>query len=359
MIPLSAVVDLDDFYASVNDGFIRLTGSAAGLTVANYTDRCTWDRAWTPTTLACRGLIFDEQQRVVARPFPKFFNHGEPNAPAIPLHDYVVTTDKVDGSLGILYPSPFGGYSIATRGSLTSEQALVGSLIWKSKYAGRFTPNPSWTYLFEIVYPDNRIVLDYGDQRDLILLGAVDIATGRSVNPTAAALGWPGPAAETLSHPTLASALSAPPREGREGMVVWHPATDSRVKLKQEDYLRLHKLLTGVSERDIWEVMLRHEDPCDVYADTPDEFHEWIESVRVAITLRLGTLLSDVFYEYNLPEFKPRDGEPRGEYAARIHGHTYAPFFFRLLDGKSIWEMAMKKIRPNKTTTMTMDKEAA
>ena len=33
----------------------------------------------------------------------------------------------------------------------------------------------SWTYLYEIVYPENRIVLNYRGLHDLILLGAVDI----------------------------------------------------------------------------------------------------------------------------------------------------------------------------------------
>jgi putative RNA ligase len=39
------------------------------------------------------------------------------------------------------------------------------------------------TVLVEIVYPANRIVLDYGGLDDLILLGAVDIATGRTFGP--------------------------------------------------------------------------------------------------------------------------------------------------------------------------------
>ena len=37
-------------------------------------------------TVACRGLILDDADRVVARPFPKFFGPSEPDAPAVPTH---------------------------------------------------------------------------------------------------------------------------------------------------------------------------------------------------------------------------------------------------------------------------------
>src|SRR4051812_16154524 len=90
-------------------------------------------------TLACRsrGLIVDRDDNIIARPFGKFFNHGERLAAEElkslyaragkdgegkqrlpPVHVY----DKVDGSLGILYWTS-SGPMIATRGSFQSEQA--------------------------------------------------------------------------------------------------------------------------------------------------------------------------------------------------------------------------------------------
>jgi RNA ligase len=42
-----------------------------------YTERCGYDRAWDETTVLARGLILDRvERRVVATPFPKFFNLG-------------------------------------------------------------------------------------------------------------------------------------------------------------------------------------------------------------------------------------------------------------------------------------------
>ena len=40
------------------------------------------------------------------------------------------------------------------------------------------TLDREYTYLFEIIYPSNRIVVDYGSSRRLVLLAAVHTQTG-------------------------------------------------------------------------------------------------------------------------------------------------------------------------------------
>lgn len=67
--------------------------------------------------------------------------------------------------------------AIATRGSFTSEQAGHATAVLHTCYP-RFEPPEGLTVLFEIVYPGNRIIVDYCDTDDLVLLGAVDTATG-------------------------------------------------------------------------------------------------------------------------------------------------------------------------------------
>ena len=106
--------------------------------------------------------------------------------------------------------------------------------------------------LVEIIYPTNRIVIDYGSLDDLVLLGAVDVATDRTFGPDAVD-GWPGPIIERFDHATLADALAAEPRDNREGFVVWFPATDIRIKIKYAEYVRLHRIVTGLNARSVWE----------------------------------------------------------------------------------------------------------
>ena len=42
------------------------------LRILNYTAKATYSRHWNEATIACRGLILDDTDGVVARPFPKF-----------------------------------------------------------------------------------------------------------------------------------------------------------------------------------------------------------------------------------------------------------------------------------------------
>ena len=98
------------------------------LRILNYTAKATYSRHWNEATIACRGLILDDTDGVVARPFPKFFGPSEPDAPAIPAHQEMEVTAKLDGSLGIAYTRPEGDVRLATRGSLASKQAREAAI---------------------------------------------------------------------------------------------------------------------------------------------------------------------------------------------------------------------------------------
>lgn len=54
-------------------------------------------------------------------------------------------------------------------------------------------------------------------------------------------------------YPTLRAALEAEPRPGQEGLVVFFPDTGDRVKLKQDDYVAIHRLVFGLTARRVWE----------------------------------------------------------------------------------------------------------
>lgn len=245
-------VDLDELAKMGEQGYVRKVVHPRGhLELFNYTEACTYEGVWNDTTRQCRGLILDLQGNVVARPFAKFFNHGEPNAPELDLDAPVIVTDKMDGSLGILYDDLMGSYAIATRGSFTSEQAIHASLLWNERYFSAWAPPAGVTCLFEIVYPRNRIVVDYGELDDIVLLGARETETGAHVDSRI--LEWPGLATEEHPYSTLRAALEAPPRPGQEGLVVFFPDSGERVKLKQDDYVAIHRLVFGLTARRVWE----------------------------------------------------------------------------------------------------------
>ena len=133
------------------------------LRIYNYSAEVQYSNRWNDVTLNCRGLILDEDYNIVARPWKKFFNLGQVDLP-IQLTDSVEIMDKADGSLGILYPvvHPDGfdvNWAIATRGSFASEQAIHATAVWNDKYS-HLLPEAGLTFLYEIVYPANRIVLN-------------------------------------------------------------------------------------------------------------------------------------------------------------------------------------------------------
>ena len=154
------------------------------LRIFNYSKVCQFDRKWDDVTIQCRGLIMRGDE-IVARPFRKFFNLGEveetkiENLPA----EMPQVTEKFDGSLGILYFQPDGRPAIATRGSFTSDQALRATEMLRNMPPFWNNIDLNLTYLFEILYPENRVVVNYGNREELVLIGLVNRTTGEECTP--------------------------------------------------------------------------------------------------------------------------------------------------------------------------------
>ncbi len=227
------------------------------LRILNYTAKATHSRSWNAATVACRGLILDDANRIVARPFPKFFGPSEPDAPAVPSGRPMEVTAKLDGSLGIAYTHLGGGVRLATRGSLTSDQAVEATRIWHEKYRHIAIPE-GLTPLFEIIYPDNRVVLDYGGMRDLVLIALIDIETGADVGP--GGFDWPGPRADAESFAdfdALAEHVATASEADHEGYVARFTAggagPDIRFKLKYPSYVVAHRAAFGLTTARVWE----------------------------------------------------------------------------------------------------------
>lgn len=312
--------------------------------ILNYTEKAAYDRVWNNVTLNCRGLIVDAFGNILARPYPKFFNYGQPDCPVINLDERVVVSDKLDGSLGILYKGRDGKNYIATRGSFTSDQAIHATEVLNTKYAN-FVPPKGITMLFEIIYPENRIVCDYGDMDDLVLLGSVDIASGDNWDATDMDWGWPGPIAESFEYTTMREALAAPPRVGKEGFVVHLLISDVRVKIKQEDYISLHRIVTGLNARSVWEAMLDNTVD-ELIEQIPDEFHEFIRGVEEDIDDDVNDAVMRSYKDYDsiLDEIGVNSSKKDFAMIAKDKPDSWA--LFALWDGKDIRKEYLRRAKP-------------
>lgn len=337
---------LDDMLAQ---GYVRRQEHPTlPLAILNYSQTCQFDRAWNEVTQQCRGLIHDTDTLTVkARPLPKFFNYGEPDLDLDP-DEPVIVTDKLDGSLGVLYDDGDGG-AIATRGSFTSDQALHATEVWKARYARSMEqPHPCWTMLFEIIYPGNRIVCDYQNTDDLYLLGMVHQRSGKLYRPHNIA-GWTGPAvAQLTEYRTLADALTAPPRAGMEGLVVDLLHADTHVKLKQADYVALHRIVTGLSTRTVWEHLADGRALVELIEQLPDEFHAWVGTVARQLIEEVATIHREVDTEHQRILAKLVEDWSRKDYALLAKDHRHKAALFRHLDGRDFRDYCWRLVKPER-----------
>jgi RNA ligase len=341
---------VDDYEEAREAKLITAREDGAGLSILNYSDSAiytpgSWDN---PAVRQCRGLIVDEVRNVIARPWAKFFNHGQIEAGELDLNAPVEVTDKMDGSLGIIHVTSGGQQRVASRGSFESDQAIHATAVLHARYpslmsVGIITP------LVEIIYPSNRIVVDYGDLDDLVLLGGVDIETGDYIGPAATAtiIGWSGPRAEVFNYATLRDALAAEPRPGKEGFCVRYRNENRIVKIKQEDYVRLHRIVTGLSERTVWEHMSEGRTMASLLGPLPDELHQWTRGVWARIDLEAMDVEDRArMAHHQILESLPT-GWSRGDYAeqAKRKG-SLTPLLFNLLDNRDPRPAILRNLKP-------------
>jgi RNA ligase len=349
-VQLAQIVNLRRLEEKVAEGWVRKQAHPTlPYDIYNYTKKTQAFWVWDDVTTLTRGLIVNRQTgEVLARPFPKFFNYGEQAAKDVKWHEDepVIVSDKLDGSLGILYPHGDGTFAVASRGSFTSDQAVAATAIWWAKYSGRFRPPAGITALFEIIYPQNRIVVDYGDVQDLVFLGFVDIETGTTYGPDSSVY-WPGPRAEVFPYRSLAEALSADPRPGKEGLVVHFQNSDVRVKIKQSDYVELHRVVTGLDERVVWQWLKDGDDPELAGAFLPEEFRTWIVETSDRLLTEFDVRRASVmrrWFELQADGFIA----DRKSFAIAIKDEPawLKACLFNRLDQKDYTEIIWKNIRP-------------
>lgn len=331
------------------------------LVIWNYTPEVQYGQIWDEITLQCRGLITDTAGNVIVRPFKKFFNYEElTNKNVIPVKgDYVYVQEKMDGSLGILFCYK-DEWIMATRGSFVSDQAIKGMEILKRKYS---VFDRAWlqeyAYLVEIIYPENRIVVDY-EKEKITFLSAV-LNEGFS--------GWK-PTDETELHWTMAcsifsangikksdivkteqhfsfsdelyKSLKEKNENNKEGFVLRFFPGNFRMKIKFEDYVRLHKIMTNISTTSVWEVLSNGENMNDLLKDVPDEFYEKIKEYETELLNEFRCLKSE--YEDHFESIR-RLGT-RKLFAQSATSFKYPSILFGILDGKDISPIIWKITKP-------------
>jgi RNA ligase len=208
------------------------------------------------------------------------------------------------------------------------------------------------TYIFEILFAENRIVVDYGDYEGLVLLGAFNTETGEEI-----------PYSELKSlegfdivkkydgikdYSTLKNLVD----NNAEGFVVRFSNGD-RMKIKGEEYLRLHKIMTNISTTGVWEMLSNGKDINEVLKDVPDEFYKKVK--EYADTLNYGHYQvseqcgkSHDYFRYG--KYGDREVEPtKKEYAEHVMKYSHPPYrsvMFAMWDGKPYDKLIWNILKP-------------
>jgi RNA ligase len=359
------------------------------LAIFNYSRTCQYGAQWDDITLNCRGLVLDNEGNVIAKPFPKFFNYEEHTADEIPNEPFEVF-EKMDGSLGIYFyyereltyteryklwfngnyetgmeyceeivpnfddpyyhptPKTKGGWYMATRGSFTSEQAIKGMEIAKKYNYDRICV-PGFTYLFEIIYPENRIVVDYGKDERLVLLSIVNPEGNEIPYEDIEMDGWD--IVNRYDGVSDYTKLKGMISNDAEGYIIRFK-NGMRMKIKGDEYVRLHRILTNFSTTDIWELLMNKGDVGEFLERVPDEFDKWVKSTI--------SELKYAFFQISERAGKLHDGFRYGKYGDVYPEPTkkefaefvmkqqeiLRPVMFAMWDKKPYDDIIWKLIRP-------------
>jgi hypothetical protein len=382
-VKLGQILDLDLLKQRIDEGYVRQQHHPREpLRILNYSQKTQWEQAWDDVTRQCRGLIVRDDNEIVARPWVKFFNWEE-HTGEINLDTPVRVFAKLDGSLGVLYPISTGlGWAIATRGSFMSEQAIRGSRMLLEKLQN-WSPNPNLTYLWEVIYDENRIVVNYGGESKLVLLDILETETGLQARDWEWA-SVPEPWVDEIDVDTLEQALTFEPGSNAEGIVL---RFDDGLMLKQktERYVHLHRILTGTNARNVWETAAvkacrdlikepKHWgsylgiDPeraaeilvvgDDWLEDIPDEFHLWVKSVLDECRSKAERLIDEAL-ELATQATPIEDRRLRYE---SVKGHPLSKEIMRYIDKHESAEIVLRAWReacPEPTSPFNRSEDVA
>lgn len=256
-------------------GLIK-SSKGGDFTVWCYTPQAVLSHVWDPVTRACRGLVYHDDGTLVSRPYPKFFNWNQPEA--VMEHGPFDAYEKMDGTLIVV-----GNYNdeavVCTKGSFDTwhteraEKLLMG-----------YVPPKGVTALFELITPENRVVIDYQGFEGLVLLGGVWNDTGEDTehpDQFAENTGWPGEVVVRRNfnlHSMLNTIQDPTAGEGHEGfVVVWSkPGQPSnRVKLKFAQYIQLHAIYSDLTTKRVWNAVY-DDNVKELLELAPDEFESVI-----------------------------------------------------------------------------------
>lgn len=286
-----------------------------------------------PIVRECRGIILEKDTwNVVAYAFNKFGNYGESYADEIDWPSARVG-EKVDGSLIKIYFYD-GEWRVGTNSTIDANDAELSSPPYHN-FMELFNVaadicglnydklDPHFTYIFELRSPYNRVVVPYDDIR-IIHLGTRDNRTCEEVEVD---IGIDKPKQYMLSSLDDCIAMAATFDSTKEGFVVVDK-NYNRIKIKSEDYVRVHRLANNGSLTLERAIDLIRVNEIDEFLNYFPNYTFYINNIRNC----LAAFRNDILFNVNMALIGKMECKTRKDFAAIAKTFPYPAIWFKVYD---------------------------
>jgi hypothetical protein len=258
---------------------------------------------WLKDNLIFRSSVWDKEGTPVSLSFKKFFNWDEKSDiyPAPNNLQNAKLVEKLDGSTLII--SRYKGHTvIRTRGTVNALNQDNGHEIniLREKYNKffEFVESQETTpvsYIFEWLSPSNRIVLDYGEEPDMVLIGAIfhndyTMMTQDGLSIVASQLQLRRP--KTYSYNSVEEMKkSVEALRDQEGLCVYYDDEQQIRKVKSAHYLFLHRAKSEISSIDkVIDVYIDWFLPRYTMSHEPTGYVEFFEYLTEKFDFEIATM---------------------------------------------------------------------
>ncbi len=312
---------------------------------------------WTQDNKHLRSSVWDSNGNLVSAGFPKFTNWGE-NPEHFPVPTSLNNThivEKIDGSLFIV--SRWNGRFIyRTRGTVNAAKLDNGHEveIFKQKYQSAldkiFEDSSPHSLLFEWVSPEQRIILDYGDQPEWYLIGCVyheDYSLMEQFRLDELAHQYEFKRPPSYIFPSIKDLMGNVEQwKNKEGVVIYSNNGQMPHKVKAFEYLTKHRFKSEATLENTLELYLKSNKPS--YQEFKQQLIEAFDYECFEMVRGFASDICDGAKEVqhiveNMEAFVKTELSryPTRKLQAAVTFQSYgktnrSSFVFKILDGKSL-----------------------
>jgi RNA ligase len=194
----------------------------------------------------------------------------------------------------------------------------------------------------------NRIVVDYGDREELVLLSKIRTSDGNEVSHAELMNNYSDlfTVVKTFDFDinSVNDLKELKEIENKEGYVIRFE-DGFRVKVKFSEYVRLHGILTNVSNLTVWEHLKNNYNFDELLDRVPDEFYNWLKRTTRELEIQYNDIerlaLLDFVRIYHVNEITERS-----LFAEQAKKSQYRSILFKLYDKRKYSDIIWKQIRP-------------